>query len=81
MLAAFLLSFSELTIVPATRPNEPVTAVLQAGPHRYCRQAAARDDDTPGVQSVDTSRDTDPPPRPASHPRHAAIGVRYSPRQ
>ena len=52
----------ELPVVRERRLNEPVIAVIQPGRNPHPGQVSVTDDDTRGVQSVDTSRGTDSPP-------------------
>jgi hypothetical protein len=64
-----------LPIAPQRRLNEPMIAVSQPGPTSGIpAQVSSTDDDTRGVQSVDT-REVRTEPEPASGASHAAIGV------
>src|SRR5215204_4119083 len=68
----FLPVHGELSVVPANTPERTRHCGGSARPNRYVVRSQPRDEDTRGVRSVDTSRETDSPPKP-SHADHAAI--------
>ena len=66
----------ELPVVPANTPERTCASLRCFNPAHIgiVVRSQPKDEDTRGVQSVDTSRDTNSPPKP-SHADHAAIGV------